>query len=454
MKKLSLVLVLIALFINSHAQQRAADSLKRLIAAAKDDTTKILLINKLGYMYDNSKPDSAMLMVQQGIRLSRKANFLKGEAVCLNIEGIVFMEIGNYPKALSSFLSAMKLNEKRMDRFEIAANLDNIATVYSYEGDYRQSVNFSKQAKTLEESIHNNKLLSYNLIGLGDTYEKLNMLDSARIYTQQGYELALKLKNPDLIGVATNNMGNIYSKMHNAQLALGYYRTALPYFKKMDDNDGICESTLGMAKLFKQLAQQDSGLYYAKKSMAAGVQGGFTERVLNASQFLTTYFKERGRLDSAFRYQELSIIAKDTLFSQEKTKEVQNLTFAERQRQQEIAEQKLADEETSRKNLQLAGIAIFIPTFFLFVLFLSRRKAKPRTVEFLGILALLLVFEFVTLLVHPYIEHWTNDTPVLTLLILVAIAAILVPLHHRTEHWVKSKLVHKAHLPIAEVNAE
>jgi len=103
--------------------------------------------------------------------------------------------------------------------------------------------------------------------------------------------------------------------------------------------------------------------------------------------------------------------------------------------------------------LQLAGIAIFIPTFFLFVLFLSRRKAKPRTVEFLGILALLLVFEFVTLLVHPYIERWTHETPVLTLLILVAIAAILVPLHHRTEHWVKSKLVRRAQLPGAEAAA-
>jgi len=31
----------------------------------------------------------------------------------------------------------------------------------------------------------------------------------------------------------------------------------------------------------------------------------------------------------------------------------------------------------------------------------------------------------------------------LMLLILVAIAAIIVPLHHRLEHWVKHKLVEK-----------
>lgn len=135
MKRLSFILVLLALFIHAHAQQRTADSLRKLITTEKDDTTKILLLYKLGVVYENSKPDSGMQMAQQGIRLSRTANFLKGEATGLNIEGVVFMEIGNYPKALSSFLSAMKLNEKRINRSEIAANLDNIATVYSYEGD-------------------------------------------------------------------------------------------------------------------------------------------------------------------------------------------------------------------------------------------------------------------------------------------------------------------------------
>src|SRR5207253_300779 len=110
-------------------------------------------------------------------------------------------------------------------------------------------------------------------------------------------------------------------------------------------------------------------------------------------------------------YQQITIAAKDTLFSQEKTREVLNLSFAEAMRQQELTEQKLHEAETRKKNLQLLGIAIFIPSFFLFVLFLGRQKARPKTVEFLGILALLLVFEFITLLVHPYIEHLTSDTP-------------------------------------------
>jgi hypothetical protein len=75
--------------------------------------------------------------------------------------------------------------------------------------------------------------------------------------------------------------------------------------------------------------------------------------------------------------------------------------------------------EAAKKNLQLAGIAVFIPTFFLFILFLSKRKTKPGIIEFLGIIAFLLVFEFITLFIHPYIAEWTNEAPVLMMLILV-----------------------------------
>jgi hypothetical protein len=55
--------------------------------------------------------------------------------------------------------------------------------------------------------------------------------------------------------------------------------------------------------------------------------------------------------------------------------------------------------------------------------------------------ALLLLFEFIALFLHPYIGNWTGHIPVFMLLILVAVASVLVPLHHRLEHWVKQRLV-------------
>jgi hypothetical protein len=45
------------------------------------------------------------------------------------------------------------------------------------------------------------------------------------------------------------------------------------------------------------------------------------------------------------------------------------------------------------------------------------------------------------LFIHPYLEEWLHHSPALMLLILVAIAAHLIPLHHRIEHWVLHTLI-------------
>ena len=56
---------------------------------------------------------------------------------------------------------------------------------------------------------------------------------------------------------------------------------------------------------------------------------------------------------------------------------------------------------------------------------------------------MLAVFEFINLLIHPYLETFTNNSPVWMLLVLIVIGALLIPLHHRLEKWIKEKMVEK-----------
>lgn len=137
------------------------------------------------------------------------------------------------------------------------------------------------------------------------------------------------------------------------------------------------------------------------------------------------------------------------MFSQEKEKELRNLSFAEQTRQIEIENAAIEAEVARKKNIQMAAIGVFIPIFFGVILFFSKGKKKSKAFRFMGLLALLLLFEFIALLIHPYIEEWTHSTPVLMLLILVAIASFLVPMHHKLEHWLKEKLAKDHHTIVA-----
>lgn len=376
MKKVTASLILIFLILNAGAQKRAIDSLRKLLNTSLDDTTRVLVLKNLGNRYINSKPDSTMLLYEQGLGLSRKANFLRGEMMCVGNEGNVFITKGDYPKALNHYLSALKIAEKMNDRLAQSKCLGNIGTVYANENDFRQSIKFQLKAIAISETIDKGTTI-VQLLNVGSGYESLKLLDSALFYERQALNLAVKQKESNYLAGLNNVMGDIYNDMHKPIIAMHYYRAAIPYCIQLNDNDHLSSVMLGMAKVFKQLGRPDSSLYYAKKSISIAADAGFTPVVLDVSTFLSTQFREQGRLDSAFHYQELSIALKDSLYNLENTKAIQNSTFAEQQRQQDITAQQTAHQANIRFYLMMAAILFLVGLAFIF--WLNNRKNKKAS---------------------------------------------------------------------------
>lgn len=433
----------------SHAQTRFIDSLRHALKSEMRDSARCILLYILSQNYANSNPDSAMIIGQQGLALSKHIHFTKGEILCLSEMGTIYANIGNNAKGLELLLQALKKSENVNDQQLTGSVLLAIGSFYADQDESRKSLEYLLKARNNYAALHDEYSQSICDGNIGDCYEKLNLLDSARIFTERGYDYSVKIKDSYLTGMTLNNLGNIYSKMQQPTVALANYRLGLPDLLINAIYDGVCETTLGMAKLFQQLNQTDSSLYYARISYATAKKGGFIKYALLAGTFLADFYKQHHEVDSAYVYLSAMITVKDSAFSQEKLKQMQSLSFDETIRQQDIAAQKKMAEENHIRNLQLLAIGIFIPIFFIIVLLLSRTKVKARVVEFLGILSLLLFFEFITDLIYPYVSNLTNDSAIWEMLILVVVAALLEPLNYRMEHWVKERLVHKpVHEPI------
>ena len=167
---------------------------------------------------------------------------------------------------------------------------------------------------------------------------------------------------------------------------------------------------------------------------------------LDAASFLTDHFKKLDMYDSALFYLEQKQVLKDSINSKERIRESQVLSSNEQLRQIEIADAKQRSKEERSKQLQFLFIGMFIPGIFLFTLFLSRRKVHVRFIKLMGILSLLILFEYLTLLLHPYVLELTHHKPVFEIMVFVAIAAILIPTHHRIEHWLIERLTKKRSL--------
>jgi tetratricopeptide (TPR) repeat protein len=445
MKKFFLFLIFSCCVGSLKSQSEPIDNLKKALQKEDRDTNRVYLLERMSFAFLRSKPDTALALAQEGLSLSEKIGFEKGEAICLNRIGTVLRSTGNYPLALEKLLKALKINERINNRDGIMRNLGNIGNVLSNQGDFREALNYSFREKIIAEEDNNEELLILTLLSIGDSYEKIspNLLDSARIFTHQAYELALKVKNNYYIGTALNNLGNIHSKMIQSIIAMEYYKLAFYYYEMEDDEEGICETALGIARLFRNSGSSDSALYYAKRSLRSATIGGFTRYLFEASQFLTDYYKTHNNVDSAFKYQELLIKANDSLYSQEKTKKLNDLAFNENLRQQEIAKEKEKAAEERRNNWELMIIAIVSVLAFLILMLLFKKNVKVEKVEAIGLIWFLLLFEFIAFILHPHVAEWTGHKPIFMILILVFIAWVLELIHHYLEGIVKKRFAKK-----------
>lgn len=411
--------------------------------SAKTDSAKIWALHDISYNYLYTNADSAMWYAQNALTLSKRVGYTKGEIKSLTDVGNVLSNTSNFNGALQYSLKALQKAEQSGDVDIQSGVLNNIGVIYFNQSDYGQAIKYGFRSLDISLYTKNTRLLIINYLNLGEYFEKNGQADSALIYANRAYQLNLREANEsDLWSIIYLNLGKIQARLNNDEIALPYYKKSVAMAILQDNRIDLSNAFFHIATLYQRAGKRDSTLLYLKNGYAAGQKGSYTEGMLKASTLLASIY-EQNNSDSTLKYLKLSVAIKDSIFSQEKIKQVQGLTFSEQIRQQQIKELKLSQDEERKHNLQFAGIAAFIPVFFGVVLLLSKRKTKPAIVEYMSLLGLLLFFEFISLLIHPFIIKFTNHIPIFMLLILVGIASILVPAHHKLQKWVKEKLTHK-----------
>jgi tetratricopeptide (TPR) repeat protein len=280
----------------------------------------------------------------------------------------------------------------------------------------------------------------YSFLNLGDLYDRLNQNNKAFDNYTKAFQKANQLGEDYLIGASNIGLGNCLVKKGEYEKGKDAYQLALIQLKQAKDDDLNCEALLNLAKLYLKTNQSDIALKMAWQIPLYAGKDKFPNRIKDQTAFLSDYYKSIKQNDSALYYLEQFNLISEAINSQEKVKNFQEKTFQESLRQETLIEEKKKLEEERAKQLQLLLIGIFIPLFFLITVFLSKRKVPAKMIKTLGIISLLLFFEYLTLLLHPVVADFTHHTPVLELLIFVCIAALLIPTHHRVEHWLLEKL--------------
>lgn len=449
MKKLLIIIPGIIITCAGMGQDSYTDSIRNEMGSATRPVDKFALHNKLIdaiFMQGSGNIDyrSCVEMVRIAQQLANDSLL----AIAYNTVGNYFLiNNGDYSNALEYFFKGIPLAEKANDKRRLSSLYVDIAVVYSRLNNPDEQIKYLRKAMTSLPPP--SSPLYYFMLTQIQAYTcryfiMKNNYDSALHYVKLLDKSNQHLKSPVYHCAAQNLMGVIYENKNDTANAELHYTNAMhcadtiPYFYiKLSVKTPFIDFLIRRHKL-KEAQQQ------ARLMMNMGIEKNNADVKRTAAGFLRKISEVKSQPDSAFHYLQMESSLKDSVFSQQSANKIQSLVFSEQLRVIEEESRRAAEEEKRQRNIQYALIGIGIITFIIFFLLLSNSFiTSPRLLNFLTIIALLLVFEFLNLLMHPMLENITHHNPLLMLLALVCIASLLVPLHHRLEKWALHKLVEK-----------
>jgi len=368
-------IVLTGFFFYSNGQNpRVVDSLNQLLAKSGQDTNQVKLLMQIGNEYFFTKPDTARLIAEKALALSRELHYVRGVIDNLNELAEATRFLGNYPLALKLNFEALQINREMNDVNGEARTMSFIGITYVEFREYRLGLEYLLSANKLDKETHNQLSETFSLTNIANAYDLLKMPDSALYYSKLAYQTYIGLTHGPLKSLILTKMGNAYAGFGKKDSALIFYQMALANSIKVNEKVNLSKIQRKIAGLFELTGQYDSSLYFARQSFINGQLLIQRFELLESSELLTRLFYQEKNMDSAFYYQEVAKAMTDSLYGPLKFKELQLLMLEEQQRQQEMQQ----EQDRYKNKAKMIGLWSAIGVFFIIAFLLYRNNRHKQ----------------------------------------------------------------------------
>jgi tetratricopeptide (TPR) repeat protein len=249
------------------AQKSKVDSLLGCLQKPNNDTSKINILNELGYELRNSDALKSLDYINEAIALAEKNNFLKGFAVGQINAALVYLNTGEYDKAQVCAAAGIKTAVKIGDRLNEAKGYNITGEIFRYRDEYPKAIENYEIAYKIRKEINDEKGIASTLNNLGIIYFNLGNYPKAL----SSYFDALKIREKisDIQGVAAcyNNIALVYLKQLDFDDAFESNMKALKIRQELNDKRGIATSYTNIANILKIKGEYPQAIEYYEQAL-------------------------------------------------------------------------------------------------------------------------------------------------------------------------------------------
>ncbi|MCK4661320.1 MAG: tetratricopeptide repeat protein [Bacteroidales bacterium] len=410
------------------AQNRIViDSLNNELKTATEDSQKVFFLNELSWEYIFSDTEKSKEYAQQAFELADNINYKKGIAQaynnfgiichiqgnndlaleyykkrlkisielndksgissCYNNMGILNKNQGNYIEAIICYQNSLKIFEELNDKLNISKCLSNIGNLHIYQSDFLKALDYNEKALKIKYEINDKKGIADCYNGIGYIYTKMNNYLKAIEYYQKALKIKEEIGDKRGISHCYNHIGNNYKNKKNYKKAIEYIRKSLKYKQEMGDKRGISFVFTDIADIYLLQNNYSKSIELNCKALEISKEIGDKHQIQSAYQSLSKNYEKLNNYKKAFEYNILYIEMHDSIFNEEKHKQIAELEtkYQTEKKEQEIKLQKAEldkkeikiKQQTTQKYAFLCGF-ILVAMLGLVVLYSYRQKKKAN----------------------------------------------------------------------------
>jgi signal transduction histidine kinase len=313
------------------------DSLIRILPK-QNDSVKVLIFTELAWLLRNIEVDDAIEYGIRGEKIAKINNYITLQPKILNLIGVGFRNKGNYAEALKYFIATIDIANKTGNQEQLAYAYQNIGDISNRNGNYKAAETDIFKALDIFNYSNDVRGLAYCYYSLGLVYTNKQEYVIATKYFLKSLEIRQQLKDDMAVAACYSQLAFVEQKQKKYEKALVFFRKAKKIFQAKNDLRGIILLDYNISTNYLIAKDHHRALLVMEEALENAEKSGNLEYIKQCYQQFAKIYADTKNYEKAYSYQNKYLFYGDSLFNEQKNKQLLELRekFDDEKRQIEI----------------------------------------------------------------------------------------------------------------------
>ena len=305
-------------------QNRELDSLSQLLKDhPQEDTTRARILLRMCFNEFTSDPEKNKAHAEEALRISQKLNFAKGNGAAYRYIADYYWSTGNYGKATEYAYKMLRVFESISSDKGVGQSYQLLGVLNEDgNGDLEKSKDFYAKALEYFKKANSKSDIGYCYNNLGTLYYTQEKFDEASDYLLKSLAVREELHDENGLGQTYANLAHVYMGQKKYPQALHYFKKAIPMAEKLNNRYRLAGTYSGLGEMYIFTGDYKEAEFYLLKSVEIAKSIDQKKMLEQIYDKLILLEKSRNRWETALAYYELKSSYGDSIYTEEKSRQI------------------------------------------------------------------------------------------------------------------------------------